>query len=183
MCVAHALGREENLLGALGLALAGAQEEAAREVLPGGGAPLAAALITIANAIPEARPSVVATALGLTHSGTVRLVDRLTERGLVRRIPDPSDGRGVRLELTPAGARTARRAREARDRAMHRWLAPLDEPERASLTALVERMLTAGTEDRAGAWSTCRLCDPGVCGHPGRCPVTRGADAALGISR
>ena len=31
------------------------------------------------------------------------MVDRLVERGLVARRPDPADGRGVRLSLTDAG--------------------------------------------------------------------------------
>ena len=37
-----------------------------------------------------------------------RLVDRLAERGLVERLPDPADGRSVRLALTEPG-RTAQR--------------------------------------------------------------------------
>jgi DNA-binding MarR family transcriptional regulator len=33
-------------------------------------------------------------------------VDRLVERGLIERSPDPADGRGVRLSLTDAGRDT-----------------------------------------------------------------------------
>jgi DNA-binding MarR family transcriptional regulator len=39
----------------------------------------------------------------LSQPALSRLVDRLAERGLVRRGPDPADGRGVRLSLTDAG--------------------------------------------------------------------------------
>jgi DNA-binding MarR family transcriptional regulator len=39
----------------------------------------------------------------LSQPALSRLVDRLAERGLVLRQPDPADGRGVRLSLTPAG--------------------------------------------------------------------------------
>lgn len=40
----------------------------------------------------------------MVTSGTMtNRVDRLTERGLVRRLPDPNDRRGVRVELTEAG--------------------------------------------------------------------------------
>ncbi len=39
----------------------------------------------------------------LSQPALSRLVDRLVERGLVRRSPDPSDGRAVRLSLTDAG--------------------------------------------------------------------------------
>ena len=39
----------------------------------------------------------------LSQPALSRMVDRLVERGLVERCPDPADGRGVRLSLTEAG--------------------------------------------------------------------------------
>ena len=39
----------------------------------------------------------------LSQPALSRLVDRLADRGLVERCPDPADGRGVRLSLTEAG--------------------------------------------------------------------------------
>ena len=39
----------------------------------------------------------------LSQPALSRMVDRLVERGLVARRPDPADGRGVRLSLTDAG--------------------------------------------------------------------------------
>lgn len=39
----------------------------------------------------------------LSQPALSRMVDRLVERGLVRRQPDPADRRGVRLSLTGAG--------------------------------------------------------------------------------
>jgi DNA-binding MarR family transcriptional regulator len=39
----------------------------------------------------------------LSQPALSRLVDRLAERGLVKRQSDPADGRGVRLSLTDAG--------------------------------------------------------------------------------
>ena len=39
----------------------------------------------------------------LSQPALSRLVDRLAERGLVERCPDPADRRGVRLSLTAAG--------------------------------------------------------------------------------
>jgi DNA-binding MarR family transcriptional regulator len=39
----------------------------------------------------------------LSQPALSRLVDRLVERGLVRRCPDPVDGRSVRVALTAAG--------------------------------------------------------------------------------
>jgi DNA-binding MarR family transcriptional regulator len=45
----------------------------------------------------------------LSQPALSRLVDRLTERGLVKRTTDPVDGRGVRLALTENGAAEQRR--------------------------------------------------------------------------
>jgi len=39
----------------------------------------------------------------LSQPALSRMVDRLVERGLLERSPDPADGRGVRLSLTGAG--------------------------------------------------------------------------------
>ena len=39
----------------------------------------------------------------LSQPALSRMVDRLVERGLIARRPDPADGRGVRLSLTNAG--------------------------------------------------------------------------------
>ena len=45
----------------------------------------------------------VAKSLGVGPSGISGLVDRMEAMGLVRRTPDPEDGRAVRLELTARG--------------------------------------------------------------------------------
>jgi DNA-binding MarR family transcriptional regulator len=50
----------------------------------------------------------VARSLLLRHHSAVQLVDRAEKRDLVRRQPDPRDGRVVRLQLTPLGRRRLR---------------------------------------------------------------------------
>jgi hypothetical protein len=42
---------------------------------------------------------------------------------------------------------------------------------------MLERMLGAQTTDSTASLVICRMCDPDVCGHPGRCPVTQAAIA------
>src|ERR687897_3297565 len=42
----------------------------------------------------------------LSQPALSRMVDRLVERGLVERCPDPADRRGVRLSLTDTGWET-----------------------------------------------------------------------------
>jgi DNA-binding MarR family transcriptional regulator len=169
--------REANLLGALSLAvvdrLRAATESGASQ---GGSAP--AALISLAGYL-EGRPiDALRDPLGLTHSAAVRVVDRLAGGGLVRRSRG-DDRRSVAVELTPAGRDAAERALAARAEALERALGVLSVAERAELARLHEKLLTAMTDGRASARHTCRLCDSEACGHhQGRCPVTRGADAA-----
>ena len=43
----------------------------------------------------------LATELGLSSGAVTRVIDRLDRRGFVRRLPDPSDGRRVIVELRP----------------------------------------------------------------------------------
>jgi DNA-binding MarR family transcriptional regulator len=50
-----------------------------------------------------ATPKVVAEHLGLTTGAMTTLTDRIEQRGLVRRVPNPDDRRSLMLELTPAG--------------------------------------------------------------------------------
>lgn len=45
----------------------------------------------------------------LSQPALSRLVERLCDRGLIERTPDPADGRGVRLSLTSAGREQQRR--------------------------------------------------------------------------
>jgi DNA-binding MarR family transcriptional regulator len=113
--------------------------------------------------------------LGLSHSGGVRIVRRLAARGLIASEPDPADRRAVRLHLTADGQRAARRVLGGRQEALAELLAPLGERETADLERLLERLLAAVTDDPGAANRICRLCDPVVCGHPDKCPVTQAA--------
>jgi DNA-binding MarR family transcriptional regulator len=78
----------------------------------------------------------------LVTSGTMtNRVDRLAERGLVERSPDPRDRRGVLVTLTAAGKRTVDGAFESlltRERAL---LAHLSDDDHAQLAALLKRLM------------------------------------------
>ena len=69
----------------------------------------------------------LATATGLRPAATTALVDRLEAKGLVERLPDPNDRRGVHVRLTAEGRLRVDAA-----------LADLLEQERAILAALPE---------------------------------------------
>ncbi len=63
------------------------------------------------SAAPECRLRMheLASAVVLSRSGLSRLVDRLEKAGLLRREPDPADGRGSFAVLTDEGARMRER--------------------------------------------------------------------------
>jgi len=78
----------------------------------------------------------------LVTSGTMtNRIDHLEARGLVRRRPDPSDARSVRVQLTAAGRRRVDAALEdlvARENAI---LGILDPAERSTLAGLLRRVV------------------------------------------
>lgn len=82
----------------------------------------------------------------MVTSGTMtNRVDRLAARGLVRRTPDPKDGRGVVVTLTPAGLAAVDGALADLLEAERRILAVLP-PEQADHLAGLLRTLAAGLE-------------------------------------
>jgi len=120
--------------------------------------------------------------LGLTHSGAVRLVDRLADAGLVvRESTHESDGRSRMLALTPAGRAAAVRISAARTAALADLLADLSPDERAALHGLSGRLMDALVRTKEGGAWICRLCDLTACGRPdGRCPTANAAAARYG---
>ncbi|PID55369.1 MAG: MarR family transcriptional regulator [Micrococcales bacterium] len=77
----------------------------------------------------------------LVTSGTMtNRVDRLQQRGLVARRPDPSDGRGIRVSLTPAGRDRIDSAFDALLVHEEQMLAGLSADERQQLARLLRRL-------------------------------------------
>jgi DNA-binding MarR family transcriptional regulator len=78
----------------------------------------------------------------LVTSGTMtNRIDRLEERGLVRRRPDPTDARSVRVQLTAAGRTRVDAALEDLVAREHAILGSLDDGERATLAGLLRRVV------------------------------------------
>jgi DNA-binding MarR family transcriptional regulator len=78
----------------------------------------------------------------LVTSGTMtNRVDRLAARGLVERLPDPSDRRGVLVRLTPDGRTTVDRAFEKLLEAEQGFLASLPDRDRTRLAGLLRTLL------------------------------------------
>jgi DNA-binding MarR family transcriptional regulator len=69
-------------------------------------------LLVSASGSPQ-RASELAAAVGVSRPTLTSLVDGLEQAGLLRRIPVPTDRRGIRLELTEEGSRATTRAERA----------------------------------------------------------------------
>jgi len=169
-----ALDRPANLLGALSLVIADRMADAMAEA---GGRPEsgAAALCALLHFLD--RPSVdrLRQVLGLTSSGTVRLVDRLAQAGYVRRGAG-IDGRSVALELTGPGRLAAGRVAASRAGVLGEALAVLSPEERETFDRLAGKVLAGLIRGPGATRWMCRLCDTGVCrGADGGCPVGNAA--------
>ncbi len=78
----------------------------------------------------------------MVTSGTMtNRIDRLSERGLVRRSPDPADRRGVVVTLTEAGRSTVDGAFETLIDRERELLAELSDTDRTQLAGLLKRLM------------------------------------------
>src|SRR5215213_9718212 len=106
-----------NVIGAFAVVLGDRIRDATEDASGMGGA-LPAALSALHEWAGGRTIETLAGGLRLSHSRTVRVVDRLEEAGLARRTPDPLDGRSVLVALTPAGRSLGRRVLDARAAAL-----------------------------------------------------------------
>lgn len=169
--------RLENLLASLSLNLA-EEGSAALERVSGLTGSATAALLALEEFLDQSHIGRLADALGLTHSGAVRLVTQLEAQGLAARRAG-ADRRRVDVVLTTHGRRRARAARAARDAIVRETMSRLDDHEAATLEALLAKLVAARVASRIASRRTgistawwCRTCDFTACGrHEGRCPA------------
>ncbi|MHB1775899.1 MAG: MarR family winged helix-turn-helix transcriptional regulator [Acidimicrobiales bacterium] len=84
--------------------------------------------------------------ISLTSGGVTRLIDRVAEAGYVERQSCPTDRRTVYVALTPAGQAMLDRATAEHLGGLERHLvAPLDNRERAALTATLTKLRDAAS--------------------------------------
>ena len=176
------MDRAANLLGALSLVVADRMTDEI-EASSGQSLTTATALSALYDFLDDPSVDLLRQVLGLTHSGTVRLVDRLVAAGQVRRVPGP-DGRTTAVRLTRSGRRAAAAVVAARaevlDDAMSA-LSGLPAAERAAFERALGTVLVAMMRGPGATRWICRLCDTGACGRPeGRCPVAAEAGRRYG---
>ena len=158
--------RGANLLGALALALTDAMQRDMARISPQGDSGNAA-LVVIAS-LSGLSIDRLAKILRLSQPGTVRLVDRLQDEGLVERRPG-ADRRTLALFLTEAGQRQRRALLLGRERSLNQALDLLSSAEREVLVAAAEKILPRLSRNDLEAETICRFCDEEAC-PVDRCP-------------
>jgi DNA-binding MarR family transcriptional regulator len=86
-------------------------------------------------------PTRLARGLMLSSAGVTSRIDRLERRGLVRRLPDPDDRRGVMIELTDEGLEVVDAAVAANTVSDRQLLERLEPEEIAQLEAILRKLL------------------------------------------
>ena len=168
------LDRTGNLLGALSLAVSDRTSDAVGGAA-GGSDSTAAALSALLHFLDRPSVDLLRQVLGLTSSGTVRLLDRLEDAGYVERGPG-RDGRSTSVSLTPAGRQAAERVAAGRAGVLEGALAVLSVDERETLERLMSKILVGLMRGPGAVRWTCRLCDTHACGRDaGSCPVANAA--------
>ncbi|MFD0484098.1 MarR family winged helix-turn-helix transcriptional regulator [Kineococcus sp. GCM10028916] len=102
--------------------------------------PEAYSLLVRLDDVGETRPSDLATFFGIGKPTLSRQVQLLERLGLVTREADPTDGRAVRLTLSPEGLEKVHAARSARRQRLHSRLEGWPEDDMTELATLLGRL-------------------------------------------
>jgi DNA-binding MarR family transcriptional regulator len=98
-------------------------------------------LRTLAHYESPPRMADLAERLEVVPRAVTTLVDGLEASGKVRRVPDPTNRRVIRIELTDDGRKALRELHGARRSAAAEILAPLTEEQRAVLGELLDTLI------------------------------------------
>jgi len=159
--------RTANLLGALSTEIAGRLEHQLRQ--HPNATDSAVAALNVIGFYEGCSNGALSRALQLSHTATVRLVDKLEAAGLVESHAG-TDRRSVALHLTSRGRAKARKLVEERCIALREYVELLTPKQRAQLDDIAEILLRGLTQSAAEADHICRLCDSIAC-PPDHCPV------------
>ena len=129
--------------------------------------PAASALALVAHK-PGLSIRMLSAGVGLSHAGTVRLVDRLATEGLIERREHSTDGRTRSLYLTSTGKVASDEVLASRDQVIAEGLSILKPGELKVLCAIAERVLRNRLENLEHSFRICRLCCYEGCTN---CPI------------
>ncbi|NPD16655.1 MarR family transcriptional regulator [Xinfangfangia sp. D13-10-4-6] len=156
-----------NMLGALAIVLADDLREAVNSALATTGE--TAAAIIMLGAHPGLTIGEVAEALSISHSGAVRLIDRLERDGLVGKRPG-ADARTMLVELSSEGMAQRKIALRKRGAVLDRAVSLLDAQDEELLGRTLDKLLRGLLTRPEHGYRYCRMCDEDKC-VPTCCPV------------
>jgi DNA-binding MarR family transcriptional regulator len=107
-------------------------------------------LRTLAHYGSPPRMADLAERLEVVPRAVTSLVDGLEASGKVRRVPDPTNRRVIRIELTDDGHKALRELRGARRSAAEEILGPLTDEQREVLGGLLDTLVDGAPERRCG---------------------------------
>lgn len=155
-----------NLLGALARAVSDRVEAGLRANLNRSGE--AASAVVFLGYTPGISVEILRQVLTLSHPGTVRLIDRLVDDGLVER-RKTEDGRAVALHLTRNGDKLRTELLKVRNDVLETALHNLSEDEREIFGRLTAKVLSALPQTELDKHHICRQCSVRLCS--GDCPI------------
>ena len=147
-----------NLVGSMAVLLSDEMADAASR----DHSPTASAAILLLHKYPGSSVEELRGPLALSHSGCVRLVDRLEGEGHVER-RFATDARAVAISLTRKGREAAALARSRREEVLLGAISTLTRDEQDMLGALATKLLDRNVVVPRTAMRTCRLCDYDAC--------------------
>ena len=98
-------------------------------------------LLTREGEVYRSSPGKLARIMELSSGAMTNRLDRLEQAGLVRRLPDPDDRRGILVELTPDGKRVYEDAVGVQGRKESLVASALSVPEKKQLNGLLRRLM------------------------------------------
>lgn len=156
-----------NLFGALALGTADRLRKAAFDPTAPGGGETTAAIVVIGHAAGLSIDE-LGRVLGLSHAGTVRLVDRLVTAGIAARSTAGRDRRAVALNLSEAGEDRLSAILQRRNQSLTELLSNVPPSDYVALERIAEALLTRMSDNAVSALTICRLCDTKRCDE---CPM------------
>jgi len=101
--------------------------------------------------------------LSLSHAATARLVDRLSEDGIVTSNTSTNDRRSVCLRLTSLGKTVFHAILSEQSEVTRALLNTLTPEEQKALGGLLAKMMRATEQMKSSATISCRFCNPDGC--------------------
>lgn len=161
-------GHAANILGALSVLIQDRVQARWQDELDL--SPMAAAALAQVEQEPGCTIDLVASRIGLSHSATVRVIDKLAERDLLTKDRARQDARAQSLKLTKAGRRMAQQLHSVRNQVTDDLLSLIKPQQVAALQSAVGAILHEAITTRREGDVTCRVCDESRC-RPDICPI------------